>query len=421
MLGISVCKILFMAIDNSVIPNPEFSQNHTLQLIASSEESEVKEQSRLDQSLEIIDEMNESQLKVILLNNLALNYAKLGYKEKAQAILGQSSSIAKNFEDVALKVTTLTQIAKYYAQIGQKPQAIEILDSTVNLASNVTDQSLQGQLLLDISLKYGEMGEEASAQTLLAQSQTIIAKASQPLPEFPFQETPPTFKLGVSGSVNSFQDTTASVGINVDFYQQWSHDDMFVDGNISLDYDSSRSFNNYRPVSLIYTVYRNHFNEQWNLFTAFFNSTNQDLFASKNDDEDLEIISEVFVGAGLNLWRGDSPSNFLDFQLGIGPRYEYDYIDFEQRRNQVAPTLAIALFGRDIPIGATKLTQTFSLAPALDNLDNYNLTSNTRLSIPLSQRWSVSSRLFVRYSNELVFEDNPKVQFFFTTGLEYEF
>ena len=428
-LGISLVELLFLGLDNLAIASwrtlvtatPKFNHHNTIPLMASSEARDLEQKSRLDQSLEMIDEMDESQLKVILLNDLALNYAKLGYEEKAIAILEQSLSIAESFEDVVVKVTTMTSIAKYYAQIGQKPRSIEILDNTVALASQVADKSLQGQLLLEISLKYGEIGEEASAQTLFAQSQTIIAEASQPLPEFPFPETPPTVKLGFSGSVNSFRDTTALVGIDVDFAKQWSYDDIFVDGSIYIDYDSSRSVNNYRPGSLILSVYRNHFNEQWNFFTNFFNSTNQDLFAAKNDDEDITIISEVLVGAGLNLWRGDSPSNFLDFQLGIGPRYEYDYIDFELRRNQVDPTLGIILLGRGLPIGEAKLNQVFGIFPTLNDLNNYNITSNTKLSVPLTERWSLSNRLFVRYRNELVFESNPKWELFFTTGLEYEF
>ncbi len=254
--GISLYQMLFVSLDNPVIASPKFSQDKTIKLIASSQDLDLTEKSRLDQSLEIINQMDDSPRKVILLNNLALNYAQLGDRQKAKAILEQSLSIAKNFEDLALKVTTMTDIAKYYAQIGEKNQAIEILDNTVDLAKNVTDKSLQGQLLLEISLKYGEIGEEESAQTLFNQSQTIIAEASQPLPEFPFTETPSNLKLGFSGHIRSFRDTTGSFGINVDFAKQWSEDDIFVDGSVYLDYDNSRSVNNYRPESLITTVYR---------------------------------------------------------------------------------------------------------------------------------------------------------------------
>ena len=421
-LGIYLYQLLlFIGLFNPVIARTKFNQNNIIQSLKSSEEREIEEKSRLDQSLEMIDEMDDSQLKVMLLNDLALSHAQLGNIEMAIAILERSLSIAKSFEDVVVKVTTITNIAKYYAQIGQQARAIEILDNTVALASIVEDKSLQGQLLLKISLKYGEIGQEESAQTLLAQSQTIIAASRQPLPEFPFAETPPTLKLGLSGNVLSFRDTTALVGIELDFSKQWSEDDIFFDGNITVDFDSSRTVNNYRPVSFITSVYRHHFNAKWNFFTNFFNSTNQDLFSSKNDDEDLTIISSVVVGAGLNLWRGDSRGDFLDLQLGIGPRYEFDFIAFEQRRNQADPVLAILLLGRGLSIGEAKLNHSFVILPALNNFDNYIISSDTKLSIPLTKKWSLSNRLFVRYRNELIFEANPKWEFFFTTGLEYEF
>ncbi len=211
------------------------------------------------------------------------------------------------------------------------------------------------------------------------------------------------------------------MGIDLDFSKQWSEDDIFVDGNISFDFDSSRTVNNYRPSSLILTVYRHHFNAQWNFFTDSLTITNQDLFSSRNDDEDLTIISHIYVGAGKNLWRGDSRGEFLDLQLGIGPRYQYDFIELEQRRNRADPGLAIILLGRGFSIGGAKLNQLFYLTPALNDFNNYIIGSHTRFSIPLTKKWSFTNRLFLRYRNQLIFEGNPKLRFFFTTGLEYEF
>lgn len=420
-LGISLCQILFVSSGNRVIASPKFIQNKTFQLIASSENLDIAEKSRLDQSLDMVNKMDDSQAKVILLNTLALNYANSDDIEKAKAILGQSLSIAKSLKDILLKIRSILNIANYHVQIGEKNQAIEILEYTVELASLVEDKSFRGQLLLEISLKYGEIGQGETAQTLFTQSQTIMAEADQPLPEFPFTETPSTVKLGFSANVNSYRDTTAFVGINLDFAKQWSEDDIFVDGTMYLDYDSSRSVNNYRPGSLITTVYRRHLDSKWNFFTDFFNSTNQDLYSSRNDDEDLVILSGIYLGAGLNLWRGESPSNFFDLQLGIGVRYEYDYVAFEQRRNQASPNLAIILLGRGFSIGEVKLNHNFYITSALNNLDNFVLSSDTKLSVPLSEKWSFTNRIFARYRNELIFEQNPKLEFFFSTGLEYEF
>ncbi len=461
-LGISLGELLFFSsLDNPVIAGPKSYQDNTNHLNTASQTDELDEKSRLEQSLELINEMDDSELKVILFNELALNYAQLGDQEKAITILEQSLAVAQNiedevlkatamlsiaeyyqkigqktqtieildntielvnmFEDVAVKVTTMLDIAQYYAQIGQKIQSIEILDNSVEIANNIPDKSLKGQLLFKISLKYGEIGEEEAAQTVFTQSQTIIAASNQPLPEFPFTETPASFKLGFSGWVKSFRKTEALVGVDVDFAKQWSEDDIFVDASYFLDYDSSNSVNNYRPKVLNFTFYRHHFNEQWSFVTNFFNSTNQFLFSSRDDDEDLSIISELYAGAGLNLWRGDAPSDFLDLQLAVGPRYQYDYIDNEQRRNQLDPALAIILWGRGFSLGEAKINETFSIIPALNDFNNYDIVSDTTLSIPLSQRLSFTNRLFVRYRNEEIFEENPKWLFFFTTGLEYNF
>ena len=418
---ISLGQLIFFSSDHLAIASPKLPQSNHIQIIASSKKQAPAAKSRLDQSLELINEMEDSENKVDLLNDLALSYADLGYGEIASKILEQCLAIANNFEDLRLKVTSITNIAKSYAQIGQKPQAIDLLNNAVELASTTADQSLQGQLLFEISLKYGEIGQEETAQTLLAQSQTIIAASNQPQPEFPFTATPPTFSLGVLGNLHSYRDTTALLGLNFDYSQQWSKHDFFVDGSLSLDYDNSRAVNQLRPITYVLSVYRRHLNAKWNFFTNLFNSTNQDLFSSKNDDEDLTIITGVYAGGGLNLWRGDSPSNFLDFQLGIGPRYEFDYIDFERRRNQVDPTLIFNLLGRNVPLGKVQLNQTFAILPSLSSLENFFVVSDTNLSIPLSKKWSFSNRLFLRYRNERIFEDNPNLEFMFSTGINYEF
>ena len=397
------------------------NQDNNFQINLSSQNHVIQESYQFDKSLEIINEIDDSQLKVMLLNDLALSYAQRGNNENSLTILEQSLSIAKSFEDVVIKVTNLTNIARYYYQINHKKKAVKILENTVKIIKVVEDKFLQGQLLLGLSFKYREIGEEESAQKLLTESQIIITEASQPLPEFPFSENNSEFQLGLGGVITSFLDTTAFMGINVDFYQQWSEDDLNIDANIYLDYDSSRSFNNYRPSGLILVDYRHHFNSKWHFFTDVLNSTNQNLFSSRNNNEDLVIITEVLLGAGLNLWRGNSPNKFFDLQLGIGSRYEYDFIEFEQKRNQIDPAIGIILAGRSLPIGEGKLNNMFIIVPTLNDFDNYIITSDTKLSIPLSEKWSFTNRLFLRYRNQVVLEDNPNLEFFFTTGLEYEF
>jgi tetratricopeptide (TPR) repeat protein len=80
----------------------------------------LAEKSRLAQSLEMVEQMDNSQLKFILLNDLALDYAQIGEFEQAIAILDRSLSIAESFKEEVNKITAMNNIAKFYGQIGQK-------------------------------------------------------------------------------------------------------------------------------------------------------------------------------------------------------------------------------------------------------------------------------------------------------------
>jgi hypothetical protein len=315
----------------------------------------------------------------------------------------------------------LPWIAHAYYKIGEIEQASNILENTINSVNKIENKFLQGQLLLNISLKYGEMGQEEKSQTLLVQSKNITIEASKPIAEFPFTQTGSSLNLGLSGNIGSFRNTRAAVGVRANFYQQWPEEDIYIDGNLLLNYDSNRTVNNYRPNSLIKSFYRRHFNLQWNFFTGFFNSTNQDLFATRNNSEDLTIITNLIVGAGFNLWRGNSIRQFLDIQLGVGTRYEYDYINFETRRDEIGPTVGLLLFGRGFSIDDARINQNFAIIPSLDNFNNYTITSDTNLSIPISDRWSLNNRIFFRYRNEVSLEQNPNLEFLFTTGVNYRF
>ncbi|WP_107669524.1 DUF481 domain-containing protein [Cyanothece sp. BG0011] len=421
MLKLFCYGLLLANLESFITTNQNINQPKIIELNPSHETNDMGEIDRLSQTLEMINKMDDSEVKVMLLNDLAVSYAKFGKLETANNILEQSLLITKDFEDITLRITKITEIAHTYYKIGEKDQGLAILENTLNLVNRIEDKFLQGQLLLNISLKYGEMGQEEKSQMLLGQSEKAIIEASQAIAEFPFKQTGSRLNLGLNGNVASFRNTRAALGFRVNFYQQWPEEDIYIDGNLLINYDSNRTVNNYRPNSLIKSVYRRHFNPQWNVFTAFFNSTNQDLFATRNNNEDLTIISNILVGAGFNLWRGNSIRQFLDLQLGLGTRYEYDYINFEKRRDEIDPTLGILLFGRGFSFKEARLNQNFAIIPSLDNFNNYTITLDTNLSLPISDRWSLNNRLFLRYRNEVSFEENPNLEFLFTTGVNYQF
>lgn len=375
----------------------------------------------LDKNLEIINQIDNLNLKVKLLNDSALSYYKIGEIDKSKKILDQSLSFAESFDDQESKISMIITIADHYYQIEEKKKALNVLNNSLELITSLENKLIQSQLLIKAAFQYKIMEEEKKAEIVLAQSQVVIAEAVQYLPRFPFQETPSQLKIGVAGTVASFRDTTGFLGVDIDYAKQWTEEDIFVDGNVYFSYDSGRSVNNYRPGGLMGAFYRNHFNENWSFFTSFFSSVNEDLYSARNDDEDLTIVTGLWFGAGLNLWRGESNSEFLDFQLGIGPRYEYDYVNFKEIKNEISPTLGIIFLGRGFSMGKAKINQTFAFLPALDELDDFVLTSNTQLSYPLTERWSFVSHLFLRHRSDQVLEENPALNMFFSTGLEYAF
>ncbi|OZH54273.1 hypothetical protein AFK68_11985 [Hydrocoleum sp. CS-953] len=364
----------------------------------------------------------------MLLNQIALKYIDLGELEQAEEILAKSLAISKNLEEQTVQVNLLTNIAKQYAQIGQLDKAQEILELTVEIANSVEDKLTQGQLLLEIALTYQSLGLEDSSQTLISQSQTLISETQTiteeppPVAEYPFQEERVEFSLGFGATISSFRDTTWNIGTNSNLYKQWSKSDLLINSSVSVSFDSSRAEDEkYRPSSFTAVLYRRHFNQDWHFAANLFAVTNQELLAAKNDDEDLTVIITPALGAGFNLWRGETAKESWDVQFFFSPRYEYDYIDFEERRNRVDPTLGIAFIGRDVKIGRATFNQIFVFGQSLRDSENLISTYNTTFSIPISKRWSFTNRLFLRFRNETIFEDNPKWNFYYTTGLDFKF
>jgi hypothetical protein len=120
------------------------------------------------------------------------------------------------------------------------------LEESLEIVKEMDDSQLKVMIL-------EEIGEKELAQNIFKKSETIIAELSHPLAQFPFQESPSNFKLGISGTINSYRDTTALLGVDVDFAKQWTQDYIFIDGSVYIDYDSSRSVNNYRILPQKYT------------------------------------------------------------------------------------------------------------------------------------------------------------------------
>lgn len=409
------CCLIFSFNNLAIANNP--SEEELFPAVENADES-LLDVNFLEKSLQLLNELDDNGNKVQILNNIALKYIQIGQPEKATEILEQSFNIILKLTDKNLQVSLLGDLSKYYQLMDNHQEADNILDQSFNIANTIQDPNLRATLIFEIALQYDLIGETKKAEDLFIQTQNLMAESRQ---KFPFREKPRNVQIGLSGSVSSFRDTTAFAGFNLDFYKQWQRHDYWFDGNFFLDYDSSRSINNFRPGGQIASLYRKHYDYEWSLFNFSFATVNNDLFAPKNDDEDITAIVETSVGASYNIWRGRDNQEFWDFQMGMGFRYEYDYIDFELIKNQLEPTIHFGLVGKSIRWGKTKVDQFFTVSTPFRNFNNYIIVSQTRLSIPITKRWSFANRLFIRYRNEKVLEDNPKLQFVFSTGFDYKF
>jgi hypothetical protein len=196
---------------------------------------------------------------------------------------------------------------------------------------------------------------------------------------------------------------------------------VYLDGLFALDYDSSRSVVNGRPIGIATFIYRHHLSPKWNLFVDQLLAVNSAGFAVSDDDEDLSAVSTSLAGAGLNLWRGDHPGSFLDLQLGIGPRYEYDYVNFQRRKDKLGASLALILVGREIPIGGSKLAILFAGGSYLNDWNDVAVLLDTTLDVPISRRWSWSNSFVLRYRADTIVEENPNFNALFSSRFTFKF
>jgi hypothetical protein len=168
-------------------------------------------------------------------------------------------------------------------------------------------------------------------------------------------------------------------------------------------------------------VLRRHLNADWNLFVDHLTSLNEDTFASDNDDEDTALLATTLFGAGLNLWRGEKTTSFQEIQLGAGARYQYDYVDFEERRNRFEPVIGVVYRAQEVPfwIGTLDLSLAFITPPG--DFERFSVWSSSALSFPLADRWEWRNAITARYRNTPVEVGYPSVYFQMSSGVTYSF
>jgi tetratricopeptide (TPR) repeat protein len=207
-------------------------------------------ESQLSDIFDLINQMDDTPQKVNLLTDLTKNVIKQGELDQAKDLLDQAVLITKGFDNKSVQVDLLTNIAPYYVQINQTEEAKNLLTLAVEITNSIEDPKKQSELLLEIAFAYQTIGLEDDSKQLISRSQDLITKASLPVASFPFKETPRELRFGLTGSVNSFRDTTAFLGIDTNYYKQWPKNDIYFNGMAAVSFDSSRRVNNYRPSGI---------------------------------------------------------------------------------------------------------------------------------------------------------------------------
>ncbi|MGK7923691.1 MAG: DUF481 domain-containing protein [Spirulina sp.] len=410
------------------------------------------EDSDLLQALEVANALDDPLGQATLLSDIAQQYAELGQANIAADILSRAFEVAKTIEDAPaknritdaivrqyleigqpssalaivasldnapVKIPLMGALAQYYTQLGQPSRAADILSDSLTLADTVDDASLKARLLATIALEYNRLGQPESVDRLLSQSQTILARVAR---GFPFQSQPLSGNFGYNFSASFFDTSTAVASFDLQLQQQWEIDDIHLVSNFSLDFDNDRSVNQLRPGGLMFANYRHHFSRKWHYFTDLTAQLNQGFFSASTEDEDTVFTGGIVMGGGVNLWRGKSPQQFLDLQMGVGVRYDFDDIVSEDVFvSRTDPVLWMALWSRNLPLGATEIDQILAFSPSLTNANNFEVLSRTKFSIPLTENLSFVNTLQLRYRNEPILESNPNWNILFSTGFGYDF
>lgn len=319
----------------------------------------------------------------------------------------------------AQQVVDLLQIARLEAQLGAKESARSTLHHARESLAAVSSSTASSELMGRIALGYRALGEEETAR-ILDENVKAGTTDSGPL-RYPFPSGPPRVEGGLAVSGTSFDEITANGSATFSLFKPWTNQDLSTDIIASLNYDSGRDVNRLKPNVSTSAVYRYHLSDDWSLFLNNLTAVNSGVVAGSTDDEDTSVLTASYLGPGLNLWRGETSERFLDLQLGFGARYEYEEINLKVQRDNFSPSIALILYGRDIPIGKARFSPTLGMGAGSGRLDELVVYADLNLQVPISTHWEWNSRIVARYTTESPTNNSQNLNYQYLTGLTYKF
>jgi tetratricopeptide (TPR) repeat protein len=407
--------------------------------------------SRLDvllQNLELVNSIEDEQIKVELLLELAIQFIEFGSAETGQELFSQALELIRSFNSAQVRVVFFLKASQQHEQIGQLDLAIarvnEALDSASTIdnaetraialaniaeryadllepaltanaliqakaaAEQVDDSREQASIFAELAVQYADLGQYEQASQLIALGQQAIIDAEiAEANRTPLQPTNWAGNVGLAGNFFSGADRRGVFTFSAGAERQWQRDAFRTGLRLTYDVDSDRTD-------------RDQFTGQFTTDSRHYFSNRLQYFVStqvgSSDLENLQLGASLTTGVGINLWRATSDQT-LDLQVGVGARYE-NFRDEDEDFDPISANFGLSY--QDLLFDAFRIDQSFSVELPLGDLPDYLIQSQTNLRIPITNEWSFENLLRLTYTGEPA-DDNPSLIFNLQTGIRYDF
>lgn len=132
--------------------------------------------------------------------------------------------------------------------------------------------------------------------------------------------------------------------------------------------------------------------------------------------QEVDLRAFLNVGVGYKVWQ-ESDKEFLALEGGIGYRHE-SFSSSTPSRNDL--TGRAALIYRDIWWGKAEFSQLLEFIAPLTDINSFFARSETAISVPISDNWSIRNSLVLNYQNDPP-QEAKKLDWLVTAGVEYSF
>ena len=222
--------------------DPNFMVNHNF-ISANIDKSisRIPQKKLLEDSRDLIEKIDDPQIKTEMLINLALQYYELNELEITKQILNEALEVSQDVEEDSSKTLLLIKIATTFIEIQELETASEILALALESSQEISENSVKASLLIDLASKYQQIGDDEKAETILAEVDTIVAEIENPPPSFPFQPLPLEGQILLGTNMSFAKDTLANFNIGANFGKRWATDEINLYFKFLNSYDNSRA------------------------------------------------------------------------------------------------------------------------------------------------------------------------------------